>query len=69
MHEVREYVDRNGRNGFREWLIKLDIGTRARIGEKLIVLLLGVSKRRQESDIGIAHVLWAEYEKRKQEME
>ena len=38
-----------------------------RDGEKLVILLGGGTKRRQQSDIEAAHGLWAEYKRRKQE--
>lgn len=107
MVEVREYVDARGRVPYRDWVVKLDAGTRARIitavlrvengnfsaaksvgsgvselrldfgpgyrvyfgkdGERLVILLGGGSKRRQQADIAEAHTLWAEYKKRKKE--
>jgi putative addiction module killer protein len=52
--------------------LRLDFGPGYRIyfgsdGEKLIILLAGSSKKRQQSDIEAAHALWAEYKKRKRE--
>ena len=107
MVEVREYVDARGRVPYRDWIVKLDAGTRARIivavlrmeqgnfsaaktvgsgvselrldfgpgyrvyfgrdGERLVILLGGGTKRRQQADIDVAHALWAEYKKRKRE--
>jgi putative addiction module killer protein len=105
--EIRQYVDRFGRNRFEEWFRSLEAGTRARIGvsllrlgrgnlsnakgvgaglfelrldfgpgfriyfgrdgDKLVILLAGGSKKRQQNDIEIAAELWKEYksEKRK----
>jgi putative component of toxin-antitoxin plasmid stabilization module len=36
-------------------------------GERLVILLGGGSKKRQQSDIAVAHALWVEYKKRKRE--
>jgi putative addiction module killer protein len=105
--DVREYVDPKGRIPYRDWLVKLDAATRARIiaaalrmergnfsaaksagsgvselrlefgpgyrvyfgkdGERLIILLGGGTKKRQQADINVAHALWAEYKRRKRE--
>jgi putative addiction module killer protein len=107
MIELREYVDARGRSPYRDWLVKLDIATSARViaavlrleggnfsaakaagagvlelrldfgpgyrvyfgrdGERLVVLLAGGSKKRQQADIETARTLWAEYKKRKRE--
>lgn len=109
MVEVREYVDAKGRVPYRDWVAKLDAGTRARIitavlrveggnfsaaksvgsgvselrldfgpgyrvyfckdGDRLVILLGGGTKKRQQKDIEEAHTLWAEYKKRKKEGE
>jgi putative addiction module killer protein len=39
-----------------------------RDGERLVILLAGGSKKRQQEDIEAAHTLWAEYKKRKREV-
>ncbi len=105
--EIRQYVDRLGRNPFDRWFEKLDDDTQARIvvsldrlergnlsavknvgagvqelrldfgpgyriyfgwdGEKLVILLGGGTKRRQQADIAAAHALWQEYKERKRE--
>jgi putative addiction module killer protein len=105
--EVREYVDAKGKIPYRDWLVKLDAATRARVigsvlrvehgnfsaarsagsrvselrldfgpgyriyfgkdGERLVILLGGGTKKQQQADINAAHVLWAEYKKRKRE--
>jgi putative addiction module killer protein len=107
MIEVREYVDAKGRSPYRDWLIKLDAATIARViaavlrmeggnfsnaktvgvgvselrldfgagyrvyfgkdGKRLVILLAGGSKKRQQADIEAAHTLWAEYKRRKRE--
>lgn len=107
MVEVREYVDVHGRTPYRDWIVKLDAATRARVivsvlrieqgnfsaaksvgsgvselrldfgpgfriyfgkdGERLVILLGGGTKRRQQADIDAAHALWTEYKKRKRE--
>ena len=36
-------------------------------GERLVILLGGGTKKRQQADIDKAHVLWADYKKRKRE--
>jgi putative addiction module killer protein len=105
--EVRQYVDRLGRNPFERWFDKLDDGAQARItvaldrlergnvtaaksvgagvqelrldfgpgyriyfgwdGARLVILLGGGTKRRQQADIAAAQTLWQEYKKRKRE--
>ena len=107
MVEVQEYVDARGRIPYRDWIVKLDAATRARVitsvlrmeqgnfsaaksvgsgvselrldfgpgyriyfgkdGERLVILLGGGTKRRQQTDIDAAHLLWTEYKKRKRE--
>jgi putative addiction module killer protein len=107
MVELREYVDAKGRTPYRDWLVKLDAVTRARViaavlrmeggnfsgakaagsgvselrldfgpgyrvyfgkdGDRLVILLAGGTKRRQQSDIEAAYGLWAEYKRRKRE--
>ncbi|HEV2135552.1 MAG TPA: type II toxin-antitoxin system RelE/ParE family toxin [Terracidiphilus sp.] len=52
--------------------LRLDLGPGYRVyfgqdGEKLVILLVGGTKRRQEDDIELALSLWAEYKKRKRE--
>lgn len=105
--EVREYVDARGRSPYRDWLVKLDVATIARViagvlrmeggnfsnakavgagvselrldfgpgyrvyfgkdGDRLVILLAGGSKKRQQADIEAAHTLWTEYKRRKRE--
>src|ERR1700675_2475248 len=36
-------------------------------GDRLVILLGGGSKKRQQKDIEVAHALWAEYKRRKRE--
>ncbi|MDR3728069.1 MAG: type II toxin-antitoxin system RelE/ParE family toxin [Terracidiphilus sp.] len=107
MIEIRQYVDRLGRNPFDRWFEKLEADIQARIvisldrlergnlsavksvgagvqelrldfgpgyriyfgwdGEKLVILLGGGTKRRQQTDIAAAHSLWQEYKERKRE--
>ena len=52
--------------------LRLDFGPGYRVyfgkdGERLVVLLGGGTKKRQQSDIDVAHALWAEYKQRKRE--
>jgi putative addiction module killer protein len=52
--------------------LRLDFGPGYRVyfgkdGDRLVILLGGGSKRRQQADIIAAHALWAEYKKRKRE--
>lgn len=52
--------------------MRLDFGPGYRVyfgkdGERLVILLGGGTKRRQQADIEAAHILWAEYKKRKRE--
>jgi len=105
--EVRQYVNRSGRNPFQEWFEELDGSTRARIslaldrlergnfsavkgvgagvfelrmdfgpgyrvyfgkdGDRIVVLLGGGTKKRQQNDIDSACAIWREYKKRKRE--
>lgn len=107
MIEVRQYVDRQGRNRFERWFENLDGTTRARIavalgrleeghfsavkgigagvselrlnfgpgyriyfgkdGERLVILLGGGTKKRQQADIEAAKALWQEYKQQKRE--
>ena len=107
MVQIRQYVDRLGRNPFERWFDKLDDGTQARVtvsldrlergnlsaakgvgagvlelrldfgpgyrvyfgkdGERLVILLGGGSKKRQQADIATAQALWQEYKERKRE--
>jgi len=103
--EVRQYVDRQGRNRFERWFdkldeniqtgivialdrlergnvssiksvgggvqeLRLDFGPGYRIyfgwdGERLVILVGGGTKRRQQADIAAAQVLWQEYKERR----
>lgn len=52
--------------------LRLDFGPGYRVyfgrdGERLVILLAGGTKRRQQADIEAARVLWAEYKRRKRE--
>ncbi len=52
--------------------LRLDFGPGYRVyfgkdGERLVILLGGGTKRRQQADIDAAHAMWAEYKKRKRE--
>ena len=52
--------------------LRLDFGPGYRVyfgkdGERIVILLGGGTKKRQQVDIDAAHELWAEYKKRKQE--
>ena len=107
MIEIRQYVDRLGRNPFNQWFERQDGGTQARItialdklergnfstvkgvgagvfelrldfgpgyriyfgkdGERLVILLAGGTKKRQQTDIDRAWALWREYKQRKRE--
>jgi putative addiction module killer protein len=107
MIELREYVDAKGRSPYRDWLVKLDAATIARViaavlrmeggnfssakgvgagiselrldfgpgyrvyfgrdGERLVILLAGGSKKRQQADIEEAQALWTDYKRRKRE--
>jgi len=51
---------------------RLDFGPGYRIyfgrdGERLVVLLAGGTKRRQQKDIAAAHIRWADYKRRKKD--
>ncbi len=105
--EIRQYVDRFGRNPFDRWFEKLEDQTQARIvvsldrlergnfsavkgvgagvfelrldfgpgyriyfgkdGERLVILLGGGTKKRQQTDIDRALELWREYKQQKRE--
>ena len=50
--------------------LRMDFGPGYRVyygkdGDRLVILLGGGSKHRQDADIKTAHVLWAEYKKEK----
>jgi len=52
--------------------LRVDFGPGYRVyfgkdGERLVILLGGGTKKRQQTDIDAAHALWAEYKKRKRE--
>jgi len=52
--------------------LRLDFGAGYRVyfgkdGKRLVILLAGGSKKRQQADIEAAHTLWAEYKRRKRE--
>jgi putative addiction module killer protein len=52
--------------------LRLDFGPGYRVyfgkdGERLVILLGGGAKKRQQADIDAARALWAEYKKRKRE--
>jgi putative addiction module killer protein len=106
MPEVREYLDRGGRNLYRGWFdrlnaqaaakvatavtrlalgnfsnvkgigsgvfeLRIDFGPGYRVyfgkhGERLIILLGGGIKKRQQRDIDAAGVKWEDYKRRKQ---
>jgi putative addiction module killer protein len=56
--------------GVWERRLHFDAGYRlyyGRDGAELVVLLVGGTKRRQQSDIAFAKELWAEYRRRKKE--
>jgi putative addiction module killer protein len=105
--EVRQYLDRLGRNPFQCWFDQLEDSAQARVtvaldrlergnssaaksvgggvselrldfgpgyriyygrdGERLVILLGGGTKRRQQADITRALALWREYKQRKRE--
>src|SRR5215831_126132 len=107
MIEIRQYIDRSGRNPFERWFEKLKDTAQARIavsldrleqgnlsaiksvgdgvqelridsgpgyrvyfgrdGDRLVILLGGGSKSRQQLEISNAKVLWREYKQRKRE--
>jgi putative addiction module killer protein len=54
--------------------LRLDFGPGYRVyfgndGERLVILLVGGSKKRQQADIAAAHVFWADYKNRKNKKE
>jgi putative addiction module killer protein len=105
--EVRQYVDRHGRNPFERWFDKLDEAIQTRIvvaldrlergntssikavgagvqelrldfgpgyriyfgwdGERLVILVGGGTKRRQQADIAAAQALWQEFKDRRRQ--
>ncbi len=107
MIQIRQFIDRSGRNPFQQWFEELDGGTRARIsialdrlergnfsavkgvsasvfelrmdfgpgyrvyfgkdGDRIVVLLGGGTKKRQQNDIDSAYALWREYKEQKRE--
>ena len=53
--------------------LRLDFGPGYRVyfgreADRLVILLLGGSKRRQQADIATAQMLWAEYKRGKREI-
>lgn len=107
MIEVREYLNREGRNLYKDWFdrlnsqaaakvataltrlalgnvsnvkgvgsgvleLRIDFGPGYRVyfgkdGERLIILLGGGTKKRQQHDINAGVADWEEYKRRKQE--
>lgn len=107
--EIRQYIDRSGRNPFERWFEELDGGTRARIsvaldrleqgnfsavkgigagvfelrmdfgpgyrayfgkdGNRIVILLGGGTKKRQQNDIDSACALWRQYKEQKRKEE
>jgi putative addiction module killer protein len=105
--DVRQYVDRFGRNAFLRWMDSLNDPAQARVvaaldriehgnfsavkgvgagvfeyridfgpgyriyfgkdGDRIVILLGGGTKKRQQEDIGAAQILWKEYRQRKRE--
>jgi putative addiction module killer protein len=105
--EIRQYIDRRGRNPFQHWFVELDGTARARIvtaldklqrgnfsgvkgagagifelrldfgpgfrvyfgkdGDRIVILLGGGTKKRQQTDIEAARELWQNYKQRKRE--
>lgn len=58
--------------GFGVSELRLDFGPEYRVyfgndGERLVILLGGGTKKRQQADIETAHMRWAEYKRRKRE--
>jgi len=54
--------------------LRLDFGPGYRVyfgkdGERLVILLVGGSKKRQQADIAAAHVFWTDYKSRKNKKE
>jgi len=52
--------------------LHLDFGPGYRVyfgreADRLVILLLGGSKRRQQADIELAHMLWAQFKREKRE--
>jgi putative addiction module killer protein len=55
-------------SGVQEYRIDFGPGYRiyfGRDGEKLVILLAGGTKKRQQADIGTAQARWADYKRRK----
>jgi putative addiction module killer protein len=105
--EIRQYIDRSGRDPFQRWFDELDGNTRARVslaldrlergnfsavkgagsgvfelrmdfgpgyriyfgkdGDRIVVLLGGGTKKRQQKDIDSACAHWRHYKERKRE--
>ncbi len=99
--EIRQYIDRRGRNPFQHWFVELDGTARARIvtaldklqrgnfsgvkgagagifelrldfgpgfrvyfgkdGDRIVILLGGGTKKRQQTDIEAVRELWQDY--------
>ena len=81
MLDVREYIDTAGRSPFTKWLralnvqagvleYRVDFGPGYRIyfgrdGDRLVILLAGGMKKRQQEDIRQAKANWEDYRNRK----
>jgi len=79
--DVREYIDTAGRSPFTKWLralnvqagvleYRVDFGPGYRIyfgrdGDRLVILLAGGMKKRQQEDIRQAKANWEDYRNRK----
>jgi len=79
--DVREYIDTAGRSPFTKWLralnvqagvleYRVDFGPGYRIyfgrdGDRLVILLAGGMKKRQQEDIRHAKANWEDYRNRK----
>jgi putative component of toxin-antitoxin plasmid stabilization module len=79
MFEIRDYLTAQGDDPYALWLISLaDRQARARIdwgpgyriyyaqaGQRLILLLVGGDKRKQQADIEKAHLYWLDWQHRR----
>ncbi len=62
---IKELLQADGGSPFAEWFVSLEVVAAAKDGLKLILLIGGWTKKRQQKDIDHALVLWDNYKRRK----
>ena len=64
MVKVSEYIDEHGKSPYAEWHDHLDARAAAD-GERVVIILGGGTKKRQQRDINAAKTYWQDYKARK----